>query len=225
MKMKKFLVLSLTLAGLVGSSVSASEPTTSEEAKEAAGVTTQAEFEQIKSELERLDQEYYAKDHKNVTRPADIMEKVNENKLDLQTAPDNISKISGVRVDKESNPILMYSNDPHSWGRHLLGDKSTSGGKLYLTTYGYTSTFTDKGDYGCAVPYYWTDVNKGDAVLARNLENQTYSISAARNDFGPNQKNYPDRILDLGKEWNNQLHGNGLTYSRTYVWIRGGDHY
>ncbi|WP_027416232.1 hypothetical protein [Aneurinibacillus terranovensis] len=227
MNFRKYLALSLTLAGLIANSLSvyAAEPTTSEEAKMVAGEATPAEFQKINDQLTKLDQQYYLKDHENVKRPANVLKSLSENKLDLRTAPDSIAKISGVRVDTEYNPILMYASDPNSWGRHLLGDKDTSGGTLYLTTYGYVSTFTDNGSTGCAVPYYWSDVKKGDPVRIRNLENQTYAISAGRTDFGPNQKYYGDRIVDLGSYWNTQLHGNGMNYVRTYIQILGGNHY
>jgi len=139
----------------------------------------------------------------------------------------------GRRDDFESDPILMYSNDPYSYGRHLLGDHVwTTGNKLYLTTYGYATEFSDDGPSGCAVPYYWTDVQFGDIIRVRDL---TYKdgkyiegpvIEPTRTDFGPNQKVAGDHIVDLGSDWLDEMsNGSQHSYCRTYIYIRGGAHY
>lgn len=110
--------------------------------------------------MEALDNELYKKNPENVERPPDIIKAIEDGTVDLGVAPDSIANILGVRVDYESNPILMYPADPYSWGRHLLGDKTWQNGNLYLTTYGYTTEYSGGGTNACAVPYYWSDVKK-----------------------------------------------------------------
>lgn len=139
----------------------------------------------------------------------------------------------GRRSDFEYDPFIMYPADPYSYGRHLLGDKVwTTGNKLYLTTYGYATEYSDDGVDGCAVPYYWSDVARGDIVRVRALtyKNGQYiegaAIEPTRTDFGPNQKTAGDHIVDLGSDWLDELsNGNQHSYCRTYIYIRGGDHY
>jgi hypothetical protein len=136
------------------------------------------------------------------------------------------ANIAGASVDYEYNPVLMYPADPYSWGRHLLGAKyRDESDKLIIAPKGYTTYYTTGGATACALPYYWSDVFRGDYVVVDNLENASYSIRVPRTDFGPNQKVAGDHIVDLGPTNNADLHGNGRTYSDCYVLIRGGLHY
>ncbi|ADG81434.1 hypothetical protein [Thermincola potens] len=220
-KWKSVLAITITVLMLMVSALSAFAAAEKNNAEKKDSV----DIKEIEKTLEALDNELYKKNPENVERPPDIIKAIEDGTVDLGVAPDSIANILGVRVDYESNPILMYPADPYSWGRHLLGDKTWQNGNLYLTTYGYTTEYSGGGTNACAVPYYWSDVKKGDPVRVRNLENQTYVITGYRSDFGPNQKKAGDHICDLGSGLNNQLHGNGHTYSRTWIWIRGGDHY
>lgn len=157
----------------------------------------------------------------------------------LNSANSSKLTLSSQRVDVENSPFLMYPDDPYSWGRHLLGTKTwyspslkkisssainASDKVLMLTTYGYATVFTDMGSQGCAVPYYWSDVMRGDTLNVTNLGGGQ-AIQPARNDFGPNQKVAGSHIVDLGSYWNNAINGNGLTYVKTDCVIRGGLHY
>lgn len=178
--------------------------------------------------LEKIHKLHPPKSTDYVKRPADMLMTFTVNGIiDLSNAPDSIANIAGVVVDYEYNPILMYPSDPYSWGRHLWWTKyyDDETGDLVIAPKGYATYYTTGGNYACAVPYYWEDVNRGDYVIVDNLEDSAYSIRVSRTDFGPNQKIAGDHIVDLGPTNNTNLHGNGHNYCDTYVLIRQGNHY
>lgn len=109
--------------------------------------------------------------------------------------------------DTEYNPVFIGNWGTDAYARHTLGEKSSSGGKKYLTTQGDVTWYNYDGLV--AVPYRngnstepehegEVDVAKGTSIEVTATDTGD-SCEVVISDFGPNQKSSPGNktIVDL----------------------------
>ena len=139
----------------------------------------------------------------------------------------SLLSVQSNRVDKETNPIYIGTwNGVPCYARHTLG--SYNANLRYLTTYGYATWYNTKGY--TALPYRNGAANNGSGQNVADVVKGSYfdirdlttdrAMNLQVNDRGPDQKQAPDRIVDLDRGDFSELHGNysaGVFYCRTWV--------